>query len=68
MSNKTPVSQRFSAIAEDLRTNRAARQMRSQLRADLARYDSPSDRRELAAILNRHPADQAAEIRSLLGR
>lgn len=67
MSNETSVSQRFSTIVDDLRTNRAARRMRKQLRADLARYDSPADRRELAAILNRHPADQAAEIRSLLG-
>jgi hypothetical protein len=67
MSNERPVLQRFTAIAEDRRTNRAARRMRKQLRADLARYDSPADRRELAAILNRHPADQAAQIRSLLG-
>lgn len=68
MSNERPLSRRCSAIAGDLRTNRAARRMRKQLRADLARYDGPADRRELAAILNRHPADQAAEIRSLLGQ
>ena len=66
MSNETSVSQLLSAIAKDLRTNRAARRTRELLRADLARYDSPADRRELDAILNRHPAAQAAEIRSLL--
>jgi hypothetical protein len=66
MSNETSVSQLFIAIAKDLRTNRAVRRTRNQLRADLARYDSPADRRELDAILNRHPAEQAAEIRSLL--
>jgi hypothetical protein len=63
MNNKASASPRFS---QDLRANRAARLARKQLRSDLARYASPADRRELDAILNRHPAEQTEEIRSLL--
>jgi hypothetical protein len=66
MSNEISVSRLLSAITKDLRTDRVARRTRAQLRADLSRYDSAADRRELDAILNRHPAEQAAEIRSLL--
>jgi hypothetical protein len=63
MNNQTPTSPRFS---QELRASRAVRLARKQLRSDLARYASPADRRELVAILNRHPDEQAAEIRSLL--
>jgi hypothetical protein len=63
MNNRAFTSPRFG---EELRANRAIRLARKQLRSDLARYASPADRRELDAILNRHPAEHTEEIRSLL--
>jgi hypothetical protein len=51
------------------RTVRAAqRQRRRQLERELAAYASPADRLELEAILDRYPAGQTGELRTILAR
>jgi hypothetical protein len=47
---------------------RQARRTNRQLERQLAEYRTPAERRELDAILERHPAEQTCDIRRLLDR
>jgi hypothetical protein len=44
----------------------AARRDRRELARDIAAYNSPADRLDLEAILDRHPDEDTVFIRSLL--
>jgi hypothetical protein len=48
--------------------HRSERRDRLRLERELASYDTPSDRVELAAILERHTAEEIAPIEAILSR
>jgi hypothetical protein len=54
------------ALRERLKARRAARRARNDLRADLAHYNSPADRLELLAIMDRYSPRETAPIRAIL--
>jgi len=57
-----------TTIPSTVKERSARRRARTQLERELASYASPSDRRELDAILARHTADETALIEEILNR
>ena len=55
-----------AAQAARLRARRAARARRARLRAELASYQTPSERADLEAMLARHSADEVAELEAMI--
>jgi hypothetical protein len=49
-----------------LRTMIAARAAQKELERELSTYNSPADRNDLDAILDRHSEEQAADIRRIV--
>ncbi|HTT51224.1 MAG TPA: hypothetical protein VMH35_07480 [Streptosporangiaceae bacterium] len=56
----------LAAIRDELQEARAARAERKALEHDLASYTTPSDLNDLGAILDRHSAEETADIRRIL--
>jgi len=67
MEHRNP-SPLWAAARDELRTRRAARAARKTLERELASYATPAEQNELDAILDRYPADEAAEIRQMVNR
>ena len=65
-SNTSPVTQLWSNVRDELREARAARAARKALERDLATYTSEADLNDLGAILDRHSAEETADIRRIL--
>jgi hypothetical protein len=68
MEHRISLSPLWAAARDDLRTLREARASRKTLERELASYNTPAERSELGAILNRADADAANEIRDLIDR
>jgi len=68
MENPAPLLQTWAAARDGLRARRARRAARKTLERELATYTTPTERRELDAILERYPADEVAEIRQIINR
>jgi hypothetical protein len=60
------VSPLLAAVRDDLRDARTARATRRSLERELASYRSASDLNDLEAILDRHSAEETADIRRIL--
>jgi hypothetical protein len=65
-SNTSPVTQLWASVRDELRDARAARAARKALEHDLASYTSEADLNDLGAILDRHTAEETADIRRIL--
>jgi hypothetical protein len=65
-SNTSPVTQLWTSVRDELREARAARAARKALEHDLASYTSQADLNDLGAILDRHSAEETADIRRIL--
>ena len=65
-SNTSPVTQLWTSVRDELREARAARAARKALEHDLAGYTSQADLNDLGAILDRHSAEETADIRRIL--
>jgi hypothetical protein len=65
-ATQTPRTGMLSALREDLRAKRAARQARRTMIRELAAYTSPADQADLDATLSRYDDDEVAEVRRLL--
>ena len=65
-SNTSPVTQMWASVRDELREARAARAARKALEHDLAGYTSQADLNDLGAILDRHSAEETADIRRIL--
>ena len=65
-SNTSPVTQLWTSVRDELREARAARAARKALKHDLAGYTSQADLNDLGAILDRHSAEETADIRRIL--
>ena len=65
-SNTSPVTQLWTSVRDELREARAARDARKALEHDLAGYTSQADLNDLGAILDRHSAEETADIRRIL--
>jgi hypothetical protein len=64
--NISPVTQLWTSVRDELREARAARAARKALEHDLAGYTSQADLNDLGAILDRHSAEETADIRRIL--
>ncbi|HEX6346664.1 hypothetical protein [Umezawaea sp.] len=53
-------------LRTSLSSRRAARRSRQSLERQLASYNTPSDRLDLDAMLDRHDSEDAAEIKAIL--
>jgi hypothetical protein len=60
------VSPLLASVRDDLRDARTARAARRSLERELASYRSASDLNDLEAILDRHSAEETADIRRIL--
>ena len=58
----------WAALRDEREARRAARAARRQLERELASYSTHAQRMELDAIIDRHDAEDAAYVRSLLDR
>jgi len=58
----------ISSLLATVSVRRAERRERTRLFRELASFDTPGQRLELDAILERHTADQTREIREMLAR
>lgn len=56
----------IASARESVRTRRTAKQERVALERELASFSSPSDLRDLEAILARHPDNDTRAIRDVL--
>jgi hypothetical protein len=65
---ETSTSPVLSRIRDGIRTRRHDRRAGDQLRSQLAHYDGSADCLELVAIMRRHTAAEAAELRAVLDR
>src|SRR5450755_3694033 len=65
-SNTSPVTQLWASVRDELREARAARAARKALEHDLAGYTTEADLNDLGAILDRHSAEETADIRRIL--
>jgi hypothetical protein len=65
-SNTSPVTHLWTSVRDELREARAARAARKALEHDLASYTSQADLNDLGAILDRHSAEETADIRRIL--
>jgi hypothetical protein len=65
-SNTSPVTRLWTSVRDELRDARAARAARKALEHDLAGYRSQADLNDLGAILDRHSAEETADIRRIL--
>ena len=65
-SNTSPVTHLWTSVRDELREARAARAARKALEHDLAGYTTQTDLNDLGAILDRHSAEETAEIRRIL--
>jgi hypothetical protein len=65
-SNTSPVTQLWTSVRDELREARAARAARKALEHDLAGYTTQADLNDLGAILDRHSAEETADIRRIL--
>jgi hypothetical protein len=59
-------SRSLSSIRRTVARRRAARSDRQRLERELAAYRSPTDRRELDAILSRHTPEQTHGVETIL--
>jgi hypothetical protein len=67
MNSKTsPVTHLWASVRDKLREARAARAARKALEHDLSGYTSQADLNDLGAILDRHSAEETADIRRIL--
>lgn len=67
MNSKTsPVTHLWASVRDALREARAARAARKALEHDLAGYTSQADLNDLGAILDRHSAEETADIRRII--
>jgi hypothetical protein len=66
VSNPLSISPLIAVVRAELRAQRCERRARQELRADLAQYNSPTERAELQAIMERHSHEETAEIRAIL--
>ena len=55
----------LSSARNGLAAHRAARRDRADFLRELADYDTPAQRQDLDAILDRYPAEQADQVRGL---
>lgn len=62
------VATTVTTLRTSLAQHRSERRDRLRLERELAGYDTPSDRVELYAILERHTADEIAPIEAILSR
>ena len=58
----------MSSIRHGVARRRVARRDRRRLERELASYRSPSERRELDAIIGRHTADETKAVEAILHR
>src|ERR1700729_960187 len=65
-SNTSPVTQLWTSVRDELRDARAARAARKALEPALAGYPPRADRNDRGAILDRHSAEETADIRRIL--
>jgi hypothetical protein len=65
-SNTSPVTHLWTSVRDELREARAARAARKALEHDLAGYTTQTDLNDLGAILDRHSAEETADIRRIL--
>ena len=65
-SSTSSVTQLWTTVRDELRDARAARAARKALEHDLATYTTEADLNDLGAILDRHTAEETADIRRIL--
>jgi hypothetical protein len=65
-SNTSPVTHLWTSVRDEFREARAARAARKALEHDLAGYTTQTDLNDLGAILDRHSAEETADIRRIL--
>ena len=65
-SNTSTVTQLWTSVRDELREARAARAARKALEHDLAGYTTQAVLNDLGAILDRHSAEETADIRRIL--
>jgi hypothetical protein len=58
----------MTSIRHSVARRRVARRDRRRLERELASYRSPSERRELDAIIGRHTADETRTVEAILHR
>ena len=63
-----PFATRVLLLRAEWETRRAASARRRQLEREIACYATPAERRELLAVLDRHPDAATREIRDILDR
>jgi hypothetical protein len=56
----------WRSLRSSLATRRAAARAHRDIARQIAAFDTPSDRLELDAVLDRHTEDEAREVRSIL--
>jgi hypothetical protein len=67
MGNHASLSPLLAAFRRHLRAERHDRQARRALQAELSHYNTPAERLELWAIMDRHTPQQTAELRDIVG-
>jgi hypothetical protein len=67
MGHHASLSPLFAAFRRHLHADRDARQARLALEGDLRHYNTPAERLELWAIMDRHTPQQTAELRDIVG-
>ena len=58
----------LSTVHKTVTERRGARQARRRLEQDLAEFRTPTERRELDAMLARYSLDETAEVHRILAR
>jgi hypothetical protein len=67
-NDRTPLSAKWSAVREDLRSRREARAARKRLEAELATYTTQADINDLSAMVDGSDDADAALVREILAR
>jgi hypothetical protein len=58
----------MSTVRKTVTERRQARQARRRLERDLAEFRTPTERRELDAMLARYPLEETVEVHRILAR
>ncbi|MGZ4591549.1 MAG: hypothetical protein ACXV3C_00150 [Actinomycetes bacterium] len=64
----SPATSTITNLRSSLAQRRSERREQQQLERELATYNTPADRLELDLLLERHTADETAQIKRILDR
>ncbi|MGZ4596683.1 MAG: hypothetical protein ACXV4A_00775 [Actinomycetes bacterium] len=64
----SPATSTITTLRSSLAQRRSERREQQQLERELATYNTPADRLELDLLLERHTADETAQIKRILDR